>query len=78
MNFLEKYTSNEAQTKIKYAFQGLKNLSHGNLLFKNGLKIVKKLRLTPLIFWRNLAILGTFLKDYFLEKYTFNVGSTQE
>ena len=68
VRFLEKYTSNEAQTKIKTLFKALRTFFEP---FKKISKMVKnrqKVKVNLFTFWRNLAIFGTFFKVHFLEK----------
>ena len=66
MYFLEKYTSNEAQTKIKTLFKFWRTFLSGIKNLKNGPKSLK-VNFNPFIFWRNSAIFGTFFTVHFLE-----------
>ena len=78
IHFLEKYTSNEAQTNLKTLFTALRSFFEP---FKKISKMVQnrqKVKVNPFTFGRNLAIFGTFFKVHFVEKYTSNEAQTKQ
>ena len=60
----------------KNGFQALKELLKG-ICYSKMVQNRQKVNVNPLTFSRNLAILGTFFKVHFLEKYTCNEAQTK-
>ena len=71
VHFLEKYTSNRAQTKMKTLFKAQRTFFEPFYKTSKMVQNRQKFKVNPFTFWRNLAIFGTFLKVHFLEKYTY-------